>query len=187
MSETNEHPPPGISIYDVITPCFANIRIGEEIWSMRLQDTGCTKESLKKSTYRQNKIPAYGPSQLYFLLLAATAIDFVKAINKEKVEGAGWKWFPRNSSDVKLKIIEILLSLRKLNSENEYQLEQNVILRMMDNQWGENNQSQKTEDNDKLRLFRLLFHENNSDKLHRLSVGITSRNQLEDPSLQLKG
>ena len=45
----------------------------------------------------------------------------------------------------------------------------------------------KTEDNDKLRLFGLLFHENNSNKLHRLSVGITSRNQLDDPSLQLKG
>ena len=47
--------------------------------------------------------------------------------------------------------------------------------------------SDKTEDNDKLRLFGLLFHEDNSDKLHRLSIGITSRNQLEDPELTLKG
>ena len=47
--------------------------------------------------------------------------------------------------------------------------------------------SEKTEDNDKLRLFGLLFLENNLDKLHRLSMGVTGRNQLEDPDLRLKG
>ena len=45
----------------------------------------------------------------------------------------------------------------------------------------------KTEDNDKLRLFGLLFHEDNSDKLHCLSIRITSCNQSEDPDLILKG
>ena len=102
VSLTNEDHPPRIGIYDIITPCFGTIRIEEDIWSMRLQDTGCSKESLKKASYRQNKIPPYGPSQLYFPNLATIAIDFVKAINKDKAEGTGWKRFPRNTSDVKI-------------------------------------------------------------------------------------
>ena len=180
---------PFIPINYIITLPYSNIRIEEQLWRSRLQDNGCEKEGLIKSTYRQNKIPAYGPSdsQLYYPQLAAIAIDYVKNINKSKLEGRGWKRFPKNISDVKIKIIGILLSLRRLNSDNVFDLEQNVLLRMMDTQWGGDLSSDKTEDNDKLRVFGLLFHEDNSDKLHRLSVGITSRNQLEDPELSLKG
>ena len=191
-SSSNHHtanPSASIPLENIITLSYSSIRIPEVEWNTRLQDAGCTKELLVKKTYRQNKIPAYGPSDasLYFPLLAATAIDYVKSINKAKSDGNGWKRFPRNSSDVKVKIIEILLSLRRMNNDGKYDLEQNVILRMMDTQWGGETLSEKTEDNDKLRLFGLLFHEDNSDKLHRLSIGITSRNQLEDPDLVLKG
>ena len=161
----------------------------EQLWRTRLQDNGCKKEALIKSTYRQNKILAYGPSgsQLYYPQLADIAINYVKNINKSKVEGRGWKGFPKNISNVKVKIIGILLSLRRLNSDNVFNLEQNVLLQMMDTQWGGNLSSDKMEDNDKLRVFGLLFHEDNSDKLYCLSIGITSRNQLEDPKLTLKG
>ena len=57
----------------------------------------------------------------------------------------------------------------------------------MDTQWGGDLSSDKTEDNDKLRFFNLIFHKDNSNRLHHLSIGITSRNQLEDPKLTLKG
>ena len=65
---------------------------------------------------------------------------------------------------------------------------QDVILGIISTQWGEHvSSADKTEDNDKLRLFGLLFLEQNLDKLHRLSLGVTGREQLEDPDLLLKG
>ena len=111
-----------ISIDDVIVQWYSNIRIPEVEWIAWLQDVGCTKELLVKKTYQQNKIPAYGPpdASLYFPQLAATAIDYAKNINKAKGDGKGWKRFPWNSSDVKVKIIEILLSLRRINNDGNY-------------------------------------------------------------------
>ena len=105
----------------------------------------------------------------------------------EKANGRGWSRFPVNPSDVKVKIIGLLLSLRKEDEEGKYNLNQDMILSMIYTQWGEHISAEKTEDNDKLRLFGLLFLESNLDKLHRLSLGVTGRNQLEDPDLILKG
>ena len=105
----------------------------------------------------------------------------------EKANGRGWSRFPVNPSDVKVKIIGLLLSLRKEDEEGKYNLNQDMILSMIYTQWGEHISAEKTEDNDKLRLFGLLFLESNLDKLHRLSLGVTWRNQLEDPDLILKG
>ena len=74
-----------------------------------------------------------------------------------------------------------------MNDEGKYILNQDMILSMISTQWGEHISADKTEDNDKLRLFGLLFLEANLDKLHRLPLGVTGRNQLEDPDLLLKG
>ena len=105
----------------------------------------------------------------------------------EKANGRGWSRLPVNPSDVKVKIIGLLLSLRKEDEEGKYNLNQDMILSMIYTQWGEHISAEKTEDNDKLRLFGLLFLESNLDKLHRLSLGVTWWNQLEDPDLILKG
>ena len=165
----------------------SGIRITEETFYERIQDIGCTKANLKKATYRQNKIPAYGPNTLYYPQLSAIAIDFLKNIKYEKLEGCGWNRLPVNPSDVKVKIIALLLSLRKMGDDGIYTLGQDMILSMISTQWGATISADKTEDNDKLRLFGLLFLERNLDKLHRLSKGVTGRNQLEDPDLLLKG
>ena len=169
---------------------FSAIRIDDKVFFECIQDTGCSKENLQKSTYRQNKIPAYGPKdmEVYYPQLSAIAIDFLKNIKMEKANGRGWKRLPTNPTDVKVKLIEILLSLRRIGDVGEYNLTQDVILGIISTQWGEHvSSADKTEDNDKLRLFGLLFLEQNLDKLHRLSLGVTGREQLEDPDLLLKG
>ena len=119
--------------------------------------------------------------------MLAIAIYFLKNIKNEKSDGRGWKRLPVNPSDVKVKIIALLLSLRKLGDDGIYTLKQDMILSMISTQWGATISADKTEDNDKLRLFGLLFLESNLDKLHCLSLGVTGRNQLEDPDLLLKG
>ena len=62
-----------------------------------------------------------------------------------------------------------------------------MILSMIYTQWGEHISADKTEENDKLRLFGLLFLVSNLGKLRWLSFGVTGRNQLKDPDLLLKG
>ena len=37
------------------------IRIDDDAWQQHIQDIGCSKNSLVKPIYQQNKIPAYGP------------------------------------------------------------------------------------------------------------------------------
>ena len=118
--------------------------------------------------------------EVYYPQLSAIAIDFLKNIKMEKANGRGWKRLPTNPTDVKVKLIEILLSLRRIGDVGEYNLTQDVILGIISTQWGEHvSSADKTEDNDKLRLFGLLFLEQNLDKLHRLSLGVTGRDCLE--------
>ena len=166
---------------------YSEIRIAEELWLSRIQDKGCAKEFLPKATYRQNKIPCYGPNDEYYYELASIAIDYIKSINLRKVEGLGWDGFPKNMTDVKVKIVGLLLEYRVSDADGMYHMNQSKLLQNLDTMWGSNNSASTLEDNDKIRVIGLLFLESNNEKLYRLSQGVQGRRDLDDPALSTKG
>ena len=163
---------------------YSAIRIDEVVWEMRLQDLGCSKDELEKPTYRQNKIPPFGPkeNQKYYPHLSAIAVDFLKSIISERNEDRGWARIPKNNTDAKLRIIELLLRMRKLGDDDSYFLDQTSLLSILETKWHLEQNSMHIESNDKLRLFGLLFLEKNTAKLHRLAEGISTRQQLDNPA-----
>ena len=166
---------------------YSTIRIDDHVWSSRLQDVGCSLESLPKRSYRQNKVPPYGPNSTYYYDLSSIAIDYIKNIAQAKKNGYGWKRLPKNITDVKLKLIGLLLELRTETEDGTYVLDQTNFLKKIETLWGIENTSLVTEDNDKIRLIGILFLDTNSDKLYRLAQGVHSKNDLDDPSMNIKG
>ena len=117
---------------------YANVVIPVVEWNNRLQDMGCTKDELKIKRYKGSLIPARGPkgSPIYYYHLASIAIDYVKNFKKEKDMGRGWNKVPKNQTDVKKKIVDRLLAMRKLSdSSRKYELDQNKLLDMLQNVW----------------------------------------------------
>ena len=169
---------------------YKNIRIKDDLWEACLQDLGCRKEYLEKKTYRMNSVMSFGPKEdvLYYEQLSASVIDLVKSINEEKKEGRGWKRFPRNATDVKGSILKIIMNLRKFDEgSNKYELEQDRVLGLLETQYGLGVSAQTVEDNDKLRIYGLLFLPSNYPKLSRLCRGVGGRQDLDDPENSLKG
>ena len=72
---------------------------------------------LKKKTYKESKIFSIGPKGglLYYYGLSSIAIDFGKAFKNAKEMETGWTKVPQNLTEVKLKIIHSILSVRKLS------------------------------------------------------------------------
>ena len=169
---------------------YNNIRVKDDLWEARLQDLGCRKEYLEKKTYRMNSVMSFGPKEevLYYEQLSASVIDLVKAINTEKKEGRGWKRFPRNATDVKASILKIIMNLRKFDEDNnKYELDQNRVLGLLETQYGLGVSAQTVEENDKLRIYGLLFIPSNYHKLSRLGRGVEDRQDLDDPERSIKG
>ena len=133
---------------------YSSIRIDEDLWDKRLQDEGCKKDELVKATYRQNKIPPFGPppNARYYPDLSAIAIDFSKAMTIEKSEGRGWSRVPKNNTDIKTRIIERLLMLRKMNSDHKYLLCQTNLIGVLETTWGIDYSAQTIEDNDNVTI-----------------------------------
>ena len=146
-------------------------------------------ECLPKKTYRSNKIPPFGLEEehIYYYGLSSIAIDYIKSINTEKASRNCWSSFPENFTDIKMKIINILLRLWRLDDNGVYELSQTQVIYMVDTMWGRKVTSQSTEDNDKVRLFGLLFLEANEEQLLRLAMGVTKRSQFEDQTPTLRG
>ena len=163
---------------------YGNIRIPDESWNERLQDLGCRKEYVVKKTYRMNQVMPFGPKedQLYYVHLSKTVIDLVKNIYAKKKEGLGWKRFPKNATDIKFSILKILMNLRKFEeANNRYVLDQDRVIGLLETQYGLGVSAQTIEDNDKLRIYGLLFIPTNYHKLCRLGRGVGSRQDLDDP------
>ena len=60
----------------------------------------------------------------------------MKNFKKEKDMGRGWNKVPKNQTDVKKKIVDRLLVMRKLSdSSRKYELDQNKLLDMLQNVW----------------------------------------------------
>ena len=119
---------------------YANIMIPTHEWNNRIQDVGCSKVELKVKRYKGSNISPYGPKEapLYYFHLTSIAIDYLKCFKKDNDLGRGWTKVPKNPTDIKTKIIERLLSMRKFSEETKkYELDQNRLLNMLTNVWGQ--------------------------------------------------
>ena len=95
-----------------------SVIISDDMWKRRLQDKGCAIDELASKNYRGTKIPPVGPkdNELYYPEIAAIAIDFLKSFYEQKEIGEGWQKLPSNKTNVKIKIIELVLSRRRQNA-----------------------------------------------------------------------
>ena len=117
---------------------YANIKLNNELWMQRIQDTGCSYDMLPKKHYMRSKIPPIGPkeSPMFYFHISAIAIDYLKKLSKESELSRGWKKVPVNKTDGKNKIINILLATRKIDTNGTYQLDQGRVIAMLANVWG---------------------------------------------------
>ena len=109
---------------------------------MRIQDNRCSKSSLPKATYKKSRTLALGPEEnpIYYYHLTSIAIDMSQKMLSEYQLGRDWTKLPKNKTDVKTKIVERLVALRKVVND-EFVLDQNFILLMLHNVWGSINHS----------------------------------------------
>ena len=177
---TNPTPTSSTSPIDDIIP--------NELWEQRMQDKGRKKEELKNKTYKQSKIPPIGPEgeQLYYPDLAANAIDLSKSIFTQNELKTGWLYLPKNKTDVKLKILNKLLALRKLH-DGKYHLDQTRILTMFQKIWGAGPKSNVLHPNDRARLFGVVMTlEENREIYEKIALGVRNRADLDDVSMTLE-
>ena len=104
---------------------FSNLRIDDKFWLDQMQDLGCTKDDLPKTSYKANKIPPFGPDDniFYYFELSSIAIDYMHYFKTMKNDGRGWYKIPKNLTDVKMKITGLLLSMKKNVNISKYILD----------------------------------------------------------------
>lgn len=105
----------------------------------------------------------------------------------EKECKRGWMILPKYKTDIKTKVIEKLLALRKRNENGDYALSQDFILNGLSIMWGAGIPSTELHHNDRVRLFGILMTvPENREHFQRLAEGPTSRRHLDDPEFSLK-
>ena len=169
---------------------YTTVRLEEDLWKQRIQDTGSNLESLPKKHYKGSKIPAIGPkdSPVYYYYISSISIDYLNIFAKEKQLGRGWKKVPVNKTDGKNKIINILLVLRKVDTNSTYFLEQGRVLSILAKVWGGENSGDDPvmHHNDRIRVYGLVM----SIDIHRgifqrLAKGVGDRIHLNNPAFSL--
>ena len=166
----------------------SSILLEESDFKMRLQDRGCAQSELPKKRYKQAKILSVGPDKhaKFYYGLTSIAIDYVKIMQQEKAAHRGWSKIPKNATNIKMKIVEIILSQRTEESYGTFTLCQDRLARNLFSVWGSSSSGQAMHYNDKLRLFGLIMTiPENRPIFQRLAEGASTRATLDDPSLSL--
>ena len=146
------------------------IMINNQDFNTRIQDAGCKENHPPKRRYNQAKTLSVGPEEhrLFYHHLTSIAIDYVKVVQTEKIEGRGWYKILKNITNIKRKIVEMIISQRMLQ-DVKYVLSQDRIVRNLFTIWGSASASEGMYYNDKLRLFGLIMtRENNRSKFENL-------------------
>ena len=137
---------------------FKEYLIDDNIWITRLQDNGKDENQMKTDktpkSYSRMQVPKYGANNMYYIGLSSIAIDYIISF---KNDADYWSRLPKNPTNVKMKLIELLLKCRTLRDNNKYALDQKQFLHLLNNQWGGKRPASVIEDNDRLRLFGLLL------------------------------
>ena len=121
---------------------------------------------------------------MYYFQLTCIAIDYMEYF-KDNV--SGWNRLPKNVTDLKSKILELLMTFRKRTETGSYELDQSMFINLLFENWGGRQAIAQIVDNDKLRVFGLLLTiAKNKYILERLSEGIKDRQQLDDPVYSIK-
>ena len=159
---------------------YPSLRVSTKNWEKRLQDMGCLKTEMPSKTYRSKQIPGYGPLKTYYFHLSAISIDYILIF---KEDTSNWCRVPKNITDVKMKIIELLLTMRKYDDNSkQYTLDQTRFINLLMSQWGGEKSTAEIVDNDKLRVFGLIMSiEKNKYILQRLSEGVKERVHIDNP------
>ena len=159
---------------------YPSLRVSTKDWEQRLQDMRCLKTEMPTKTYRSKQIPGYGRMKTYYFHLSAISIDYILFF---KEDTSNWCRVPKNITDVKMKIIELLLTMRKYDEVvKQYTLDQTRFINLLMSQWGGEKSTAEIVDNDKLRLFGLIMSiENNRYILQRLSEGVKERVHIDNP------
>ena len=163
---------------------FKDVRLTDDIWNERLQDRGCSKDELKKRSYKGKRIPAYGTPEniIYYYDLASIAIDYIDAFKEEFEKGIGWKRVPKNVTEKKIKIIHLMKERRIKESDGRFILDQTMFLSMLNNQWGYSEDIITAEPNDKLRLFGIIMAlDKNRHIFEIIASGATRREHIDYP------
>ena len=90
-------------------------KVTEEVWAIRLQDKGTSeKAEMPSNTYRRLKIPGVGPKghEVYYYDLTSLAIDILSNMKLENDFGRGWSKVPKNKTDSKIKLVQVIISKR---------------------------------------------------------------------------
>ena len=150
---------------------YSNVRIDETTWNQRIQDLGCSKNEMPHKSYRSKQIPPYGADKIYYYHLSSIAIDYIASFKEHPEE---WTRIPHNITNVKAKIIEIILKLRNKTNKENFTLDQSRILGMLHNQWAGLKPPPNITDSDKLRVLGLIMtRPENFYILEKLSEGLS--------------
>ena len=163
---------------------FCNVEIPRDEFQQRIQDKGCAKAELKVKRYKGSMLPAYGPKedQIYYYDLASIAIDYSRNFKKECDLGRGWGKVPKNQTEMKIRVIERLLAMRKYSeSKKEYELDQGEVLFFLHNMWSQGAPSKVLHYNDRLRLFGMVMNiPSHRPLFERLALGVANKNVLDN-------
>ena len=160
---------------------YASVRIPDHLWTQRLQDKGCTKDKMPAKVYQRAKIPPFGPKgdEIYYYGLTSIAIDIIANMKLENDLGLGWSKVPKNRTDAKVKLVQVILSVRKLQND-EYHLDQSMVLDMCSNMWGAARPANTIHHNDRVRVFGVIMTlPENRDLYGRIANGPNARNQID--------
>ena len=81
------------------------------------------------------------------------------AFKQIKDSAKGWSRVPKNATNVKIKIIELLSKFRKIDDKGKFILSQQQFLSLLHHQWGESQPAANITDNNKARIFGLIMLE----------------------------
>lgn len=136
-------------------------------------------------TYRLKQISGYGLNKTFYYHLSTISFDYIVVFKKGTVN---WCCVPKSITDVKMKIIELLLTMRKFDDDlNKYTLDQTGFINLLICQWGGKKSMAEVFDNDKSRVFGLIMSiERNKCILQQLSEGVKERAHIDSPQYALK-
>ena len=94
---------------------------------------------------------------------------------------------PKNKADSKVKIINVLLALRKMDRNGRFELEQTKFLTILSSMWGSSQPSKKLHSNDRVRIYGIMMEISKYCPLYeRLVEGCTARKHIDDPVFSLQ-
>ena len=137
---------------------YMSVKVADEKWHARLQDKGCDKDGMPSKTYNRSQIPGIGPKghEVFYYDLTSTAIDILHNMKMENDVGRGWSKIPKNKTDAKVKLVQVILCKRNL-VESTYHLDQSVVLDMCSTMWGAAKPMSIIHHNDRVRVFGIVM------------------------------